>query len=62
MRARGWKWVVWGLVLACYVVPYGLLSGVQAWYGSFLFWVLVGVAVIVCNVMMTRDFHDGPEA
>lgn len=56
MRARRWIWGVWLLVLLCYVVPYGLLGHVQAWYGSFLFWCVVGVLVIVANIMMTRPF------
>lgn len=56
MSARRWIWVVWLLVLLCYVVPYCLLGPVQAWYGSFLFWCVVGVLVIVANIMMTRPF------
>ncbi|MEG3114670.1 MULTISPECIES: hypothetical protein [Salinicola] len=58
MSARRWIWGVWILVLSCYVVPYGLLGQVQAWYGSFLFWCVVGVLVIVANVMITRSFRD----
>ncbi|MAM57666.1 MAG: hypothetical protein CMN25_10060 [Salinicola sp.] len=56
MSARRWIWGVWILVLSCYVVPYGLLGQVQAWYGSFLFWCVVGVLVIVANIMITRSF------
>ncbi|WP_110692642.1 hypothetical protein [Salinicola halophyticus] len=57
MSARRWIWGVWILVLSCYVVPYGLLGQVQAWYGSFLFWCVVGVLVIVANIMITRSFQ-----
>ncbi|MGQ7241917.1 hypothetical protein ACUN9V_00475 [Salinicola sp. V024] len=58
MSARRWIWGVWILVLSCYVVPYGLLGQVQAWYGSFLFWCVVGVLVIVANIMITRTFQS----
>lgn len=58
MNPRHWIWVVWALVLLCYVVPYGLLGQVQAWYGSFLFWCVVGVLVIVANIMITQGFKD----
>jgi len=59
MSARRWIWGVWILVLSCYVVPYGLLGGVEAWYGSFLFWCVVGVLVIIANIMITRTFKTG---
>ncbi|QEA40386.1 hypothetical protein FGL86_15735 [Pistricoccus aurantiacus] len=54
-RSR-WIWGVWALVLSSYLVPYTLLAKVQAWYGSFLFWTLVGLAVILLNIVITRDF------
>ncbi len=50
------------LVLACYGVPYLLLSRVNAWYGSFLFWTLAGVLVIVLNVAATRDLDRDDKA
>jgi len=64
MSARRWIWGVWILVLSCYVVPYALLGQVQAWYGAFLFWCVVGVLVIVANIMITRTFSsdDAPDA
>lgn len=49
-------WWVWLLVLLSYVVPYTLLSDVQAWYGSFLFWTAVGLLVVVLNILITRRF------
>ncbi len=58
MSARRWVWGVWILVLSCYVVPYGLLGQVHAWYGAFLFWCVVGVLVIVANIMITRTFQS----
>ncbi|WP_110649291.1 hypothetical protein [Salinicola peritrichatus] len=62
MSTRKWIWAVWLLVLLCYLVPYGLLGRVQAWYGSFLFWCVVGVLVIVANILITSDFKDESEA
>lgn len=56
MKRRHWIWGVWLLVLLSYLVPYTVLRGVQAWYGSFLFWSVVGLLVVVLNVIITRDF------
>lgn len=58
MRHSMGIWLVWGVVVLCYVVPYTLLSDVARWYGSFLFWVLAGLGVIVLNIFITRDFRD----
>lgn len=57
-RGNKWIWLVWGVVLLCYLVPYTLLTNVQAWYGSFLFWTVAGLAVIVLNVLLTRNFRE----
>lgn len=46
------------VVLACYAVPYLFIGHIAAWYGSFLFWTLAGVAVIVLNVLATAGFKD----
>ncbi|ABE60273.1 MULTISPECIES: hypothetical protein [Chromohalobacter] len=46
------------LVLAAVIVPYTLLSHVQAWYGSLLFWLLVGVAVVLLNLLVTAAFKE----
>jgi len=48
--------LVWILVGLCYIVPYLLLGSVNAWYGSFLFFCLVGLAVIALNIHATRKF------
>ncbi|SFH70868.1 hypothetical protein [Modicisalibacter xianhensis] len=56
MQRKHAIWLVLGLVLLSYVVPYTLLRDVQAWYGSFLFWTVIGLLVIVLNVVMTRRF------
>jgi peptidoglycan/LPS O-acetylase OafA/YrhL len=46
------------LVLAAFVLPFTLFSGVDAWYGSFLFWTLATVAVIALNAVVSADWKD----
>lgn len=58
MRTNIWIGFVGLLILLSYVVPYSVLSNVQTWYGSFLFWSLIGVLVIVANIFMTEDFKE----
>lgn len=58
MKRSRWIWLVWVVVLLCYVVPYTLLSDVARWYGSFLFWALAGLVIIALNVLITRDFKE----
>ncbi|WP_043529384.1 hypothetical protein [Litchfieldella xinjiangensis] len=55
MQRRRAIWLVWLVVALCYLVPYTLLSHIQAWYGSFLFWSLAGLVIIALNVYITRD-------
>lgn len=47
-----------GLVALGFVVPYTVLSGVDAWYGSFLFWVVFALAALLMNYLITRDWKD----
>ena len=56
MRTDRRIWLVWLLVALCYLVPFTLLTNVQAWYGSFLFWTVAGVLVILVNLLLTRNF------
>lgn len=58
MRTSRWIWAVWALVVLAFVLPYGPLRGVHAWYGSFLVWTLIGIAVVAVNVLITRSFTD----
>ncbi len=60
MERRGiaWAGVVFVLVVLAYVVPYTLLSGVDRWYGSFLFWTAFGLAAIAAVWAMTRSWRD----
>ncbi|MCH2557552.1 MAG: hypothetical protein MK005_09675 [Alcanivorax sp.] len=57
MQRSKWIWLVWAVVVLCYLVPYTVLSDVHAWYGSVLFWTLAGVAVIAINLYITKDFE-----
>lgn len=57
MQRSKWIWLVWLLVLLSYLIPYTLLSNVQAWYGSFLFWSVTGILVIFLNIIITKDFE-----
>lgn len=49
------------VILACYAVPYLILGSVTAWYGSFLFWTLAGVVVIILNIFATANFKGESE-
>lgn len=55
--------ILWGglivvLVVSAYLVPYTLLSGIDAPYGSFLFWTAFGAAAIAAIAAMTRSWRD----
>jgi hypothetical protein len=60
MERKGivWAGVVLVFVMLAYLVPYTLLSGVDRWYGSFLFWTAFGLAAIAAIWMMTRSWRD----
>lgn len=57
-RRLAWAGVVFILILFAYVVPYTLLSDMDRWYGSFLFWTAFGLATIVAIWAMTRSWRD----
>ena len=57
-RKKLWGTFIIVLILLAYIVPYTILSDVQAWYGSFLFWGIIGVLIIFANVMVTRDWRE----
>ena len=60
MEKRGGFGLVAALVLVvlAYVVPYTVLSGVDDWYGSFLFWAMFGLAAILVNAAITSSWRD----
>lgn len=45
------------LILAAYVLPYTIMTTINAWYGSFLLWGMIGALIIVLNVIVTRDWR-----
>lgn len=57
-RKKFWGTFIIVLILIAYIVPYTILSNVQTWYGSFLFWGIIGVLIIFANVMVTRDWRE----
>lgn len=57
-RKKFWGTFIIVLILIAYIVPYTILSNVQTWYGSFLFWGIIGVLIIFANVMATRDWRE----
>ena len=44
------------VVIACVALPYLVIGQVAAWYGSFLFWTVAGVAVIALNAVAMNGF------
>lgn len=53
-----WLYVVLALILLNYLVPFTLLSGVDEWYGSFLFWTVSTAAVIGINTVISSAWRD----
>ncbi|MFD1066772.1 hypothetical protein [Oceanobacillus locisalsi] len=45
-------------VFIAFVVPFTLFSNVEKWYGSFLFWLIVTIIVIVFNAILTKDWSN----
>lgn len=48
--------IIASLILIAFVVPYTLLSNVEKWYGSFLFWTVLTVIVIGINYLLIKDW------
>ena len=46
------------VVIACYAVPYLFVGQTAAWTGSFLFWCLAGVAIILLNAAAMAGFTE----
>lgn len=60
MERRGFTWagVVLALVVLAFVVPYTVLSGIDAWYGAFLFWMVFGFLAIAMIALITSSWKD----
>lgn len=53
--------LIWGLlilllVLLAFILPFTLLTNVQAWYGSFLLWGVIALLIIAINIIFTKDW------
>jgi len=46
------------MAILCHTVPFLLLSHVNAWYGSFLFWLIVGLLIIGLNLIATQSLTE----
>ncbi len=46
------------MIIACYAVPYLFVGQIAAWTGSFLFWCLAGVAIILLNAVAMAGFTE----
>lgn len=46
------------IMILMFVVPYTLLREVNAWYGSFLFWIVGTLVVIAINVILALQWED----
>jgi len=57
-REFTWAGVVLALVVLAYVVPYTVLSEVDAWYGAFLFWTVFGALSIGAIALITSSWRD----
>lgn len=53
-----WAGVLLVLVVLGFAVPFTVLSGVEAWYGSFLFWIFFALAAIGLNVLISLGWRD----
>ena len=53
-----WLVPVLALVVLSYLVPYVLLSDVDAWYGSMLFWTASTAVVIAINAVVSSAWRD----
>lgn len=53
-----WLVPIVALILLSYFVPYVLLSDVDRWYGSMLFWIASTAVVIAINAIVSSAWRD----
>lgn len=53
-----WLLLVLVIILLSYIVPYTVLSDVDEWYGSLLFWTLATAVVIGVNAVVSSAWKD----
>lgn len=60
MEKHELRWALFLLIamLLAYIIPYTLLRNIDAWYGSFLFWTLFALVIIIANALITKKWSD----
>lgn len=58
MKEKSSAIIIGVIVLAAFIIPFTLLKEVEKWYGSFLFWLILTLIVIVCNTMLIKDWSN----
>lgn len=46
------------LVLLSFILPFTLLQGIDAWWGSFLFWSAATAVVIAISALISKRWKD----
>lgn len=46
------------LVISCFIVPFVLLRHVDTWFGSFLYWSVATLVVIVISALISLRWKD----
>lgn len=56
---RSWLYgAIGAVVLLMLLVPYTLLTGVNAWYGSFLLWTVCTLIVLALSAVLSFGWED----
>ena len=58
MEGKKWFVLIGIITILGHLLPYTLLTDVQAWYGSFLLWLVLDIALIFIAMMITKNFQD----
>ncbi|HLU21300.1 hypothetical protein [Lederbergia graminis] len=57
-RELKWALLILVVILLGYILPYTVLTNVEAWYGSFLIWTLLAIIIIFINYLFTRNWGE----
>lgn len=57
-RELKWGFLIFVIVLLGYILPYTVLTNVAVWYGSFLLWSVLALAIIVINYLFTKNWGE----
>ncbi|WP_040979660.1 hypothetical protein [Oceanobacillus jeddahense] len=58
MKEKSTAIVIGIIVILAFIIPFTVLKDVEKWYGSFLFWLILTLIVIVCNAILTKDWSN----